>query len=172
MFLNKIFTIILLYGGVLSYAQPSPQKLICELELTFGDTNEDRLSFYTEDSIHCFSTNKKYELELYLIKDTSKGKDTIPLITNRYSLSNNIYDLRLEEDVIKLKYIFFASYNNLPMLESTLIMLYRKKREEMNVLIDFTDSREDLKLKKLFISFKKGSYSVTNPKTLEIIKGH
>lgn len=169
--LNKIIIIVILIFGAFNInAQPSPKKNTSQINISFGDCKKNELSFISNDSIHFFSKNKKYKLGFELLNENSKNENIITVISNKYNLSNNIYQFEFNKKTFVLKHNYFISYNNNPILKSVFKIHFTKGNKEMIVLIDFTDLKGDLELKELLIRFKKGVFKITNPENPKLIE--
>ncbi|WP_025744147.1 hypothetical protein [Aquimarina pacifica] len=168
--LNNIIVIAVLMFGIFKLnAQPSPKKKISQINISFGDCNKNKLTFISNDSIHFFSENKKYKLNFDIINNNSKSKDTLTVISNKYNLSNNIYDFGFDQKTFFLKHNYYTSYNNKPIIKSVFKIYFSKGTKEMIILIDFTHITQNIKSKKIFIPFKKGNFKVTDPENPELM---
>lgn len=169
--LNKIIIIVLLVlGGLKINAQPSAKKSTSQINISFKDCKKNELSFTSNDSIHFFSKNKKYKLDFEVINQNSENKNITIVVSNKYSLLNNTYQFEYNKKDFLLRHNYFISYNNKPMLKSVFKINFMKKNKKMIVLIDFTDLKEEIKIKNLLISFKKGIFKIKDPDNPKLIK--
>ncbi len=172
MLLNKIIIIVILvFGGFKLNAQPSPKKNTSQIHISFKDCKKNELFFISNDSIHFYSENKKYKLDFELINQNSENKNIVKVFSNKHNLLNNIYQFEFNERVFFLKHNYLISYNNNPILKSVFKIRFTTKRgKEMIILIDFTDLKEEIIIKELLISFKKGIFKITDPENPILIK--
>ncbi|MCG8893141.1 hypothetical protein G1K97_10385 [Tenacibaculum finnmarkense] len=166
---NYIF-IFLIFGLFKLNAQPSAQRKISELNISFGTCRNNKIFFEQNDSISFVSKNKKYKLHFELINQNSNNKEIISVISNKYNLSNNLYKFDYIKGAFSLNHNFVTYYNRTPILKSIFKIKLTKEKKEMIVLIDFTNYRKNIELRELFIKFKKGKFKITNPDSLKFVK--
>nr|WP_315240598.1 hypothetical protein [uncultured Flavobacterium sp.] len=170
--LNKVyfFLIIFILSINENYSQPSAKKIIFEGNIQISDNNEI-LCFSTKDSINFISQNNRIKMRVHQI--TNESYPTNKLLKLEKDYKKSYYVFNLLKKCFKIKYRVAMYYEKKMFWSSKILFEIEKNEKKMLVYFDLIRYQSDIKLEKINLNFKEGSFelsSIENPELILINK--